>query len=76
MPQILVLTNPHDGDEQEVVLLRERIAPLDLESDHFSARLIERVGWAVVDADDLEHAPAPPDPGASRHDAGSAPRAE
>lgn len=68
MPQILVLSNPHDG-EQEVVLLRERIAPLDLESDHFSARLIERVGWAVVDADDLEHAPQPPD-------AGSAPRAE
>jgi hypothetical protein len=68
VPQILVLTNPHGGDE-EVVLLRERIAPLDLESDHFSARLIERVGWAVVDADDLEHALAPPDPG-------SAPRAE
>ena len=75
MPQILVLSNPHGGDE-EVVLLRERIAPLDLESDHFSARLIERVGWAVVDADDLEHAPAAPDPGASQHDPGSAARAE
>jgi hypothetical protein len=68
VPQILVLTNPH-ADKEEVVLLRERIAPLDLESDHFSARLIERVGWAVVDADDLEHTPQPPGPG-------SAPRAE
>ena len=72
MPQILVLTNP-PGGEEELVLLRERIAPPDLESDHFSARLIERVGWAVVDADDLEHAPPPPDPGAAGRDPGSAP---
>jgi hypothetical protein len=77
VPQILVLTNPH-ADKEEVVLLRERIAPLDLESDHFSARLIERVGWAVVDADDLEHSPPPAErgPGASQPDAGSAPRAD
>jgi hypothetical protein len=75
MPQILVLTNPHGG-EGEVVLLRERIAPIDLESDHFSARLIERVGWAVVDADDLEHAPPQPPPGPARPDAGSPPPAE
>jgi hypothetical protein len=75
VPQILVLTNPHAG-EQEVVLLRERIAPLDLESDHFSARLIERVGWAVVDADDIEHTPQQPDTGMAPSDAGSAPRAE
>jgi hypothetical protein len=34
---------------------RERISPTDLESDHFSGQLVERVGWAVVDADQLEH---------------------
>ncbi len=54
MPQILVTTNPRD-DEAEVVLLQERIGLLDLESDTFSAHLIERLGWALVDADDLEH---------------------
>jgi hypothetical protein len=37
-----------------VVLLQERIGLVDLESDHYSAQLIERLGWALVDADDLE----------------------
>lgn len=54
MPQIIVTTSPPESGDG-VVLLRERIAPLDLESDHFSAQLIERLGWALVDADDLEH---------------------
>ncbi|MGH2960589.1 MAG: hypothetical protein ACRDL3_00105 [Solirubrobacterales bacterium] len=53
MPQIIVTTNTAD-DGNGAVLLKERIGPLDLESDHFSAQLIERLGWALVDADDLE----------------------
>jgi hypothetical protein len=36
------------------VLLDERIAPSDLASDHFAAQLIERIGWALVDADGHE----------------------
>jgi hypothetical protein len=36
-------------------LLQERVVPSDLESDHFSAQLVERVGWALVDADEIEH---------------------
>lgn len=55
MPEILVTTNPRD-DEESVVLLKERIGLVDLESDHYSAQLIERLGWALVDADDLEDA--------------------
>jgi hypothetical protein len=31
------------------------ISSSDLESDHFSGQLVERVGWAVLDADQLEH---------------------
>jgi hypothetical protein len=54
MPQILVTADGTDGRET-VVLLRERVIPSDLESDHFSAHLVERVGWALVDADDIEH---------------------
>jgi hypothetical protein len=54
MPQILVVTDAPENTENEVVY-RERIAPTDLESDHFSAQLVERVGWAVLDADQLEH---------------------
>ena len=37
------------------VVYRERIALTDLESDHYSGQLVERVGWAVLDADELEH---------------------
>jgi hypothetical protein len=53
MAQILVVTSPHDEDAGTVVY-RERISPSDLESDHFSGQLVERVGWAVVDADEIE----------------------
>lgn len=54
MPQILVVTNAKD-EAQTTVVYRERIAPADLESDHFSGHLVERVGWAVLDADAIEH---------------------
>lgn len=52
MPQILVVADtPPDTPS---VVYRERISTTDLESDHFSGQLVERVGWAVVDADQLE----------------------
>jgi hypothetical protein len=60
MPQILIATD----DRQEsgtTVVYRERLDLDDLESDHFSAQLIERVGWAVLDADEIEHTPSPSD---------------
>jgi hypothetical protein len=65
MPQILVTADGTDGRDT-VVLLRERVIPSDLESDHFSAQLVERVGWALVDADEIEHpefGAAPQEPG-------------
>ena len=54
MPRILVMADEADGRET-VVLLQEQVIPSELESDHLSARLIERVGWALVDADEIEH---------------------
>ena len=54
MPRILVTTDASDGREKAVVL-QERVASGDLESDHFSAQLVERLGWALVDADEIEH---------------------
>lgn len=53
MPQILVVTDPPGESESEVVY-RERVASSDLESAHFSGQLVERVGWAVQDANQLE----------------------
>jgi hypothetical protein len=54
MPQILVVTDPPE-ETASTVVYRERIALSDLESDHYSGQLVERVGWAVLDADELEH---------------------
>jgi hypothetical protein len=58
MPQILVVTDP-PGESASTVVYQERIALTDLESDHFSGQLVERVGWAVLDADELEHKAEP-----------------
>jgi hypothetical protein len=33
---------------------RERITSADLESRHFANQLLERLGWAVSDADGVE----------------------
>jgi hypothetical protein len=53
VPQILVVADVHD-DTTSPVVYREGINLSDLESDHFSGQLVERVGWAVLDADELE----------------------
>lgn len=53
MPQILVVADAAE-ETANTVVYRERIATTDLESDHFSGQLVERVGWAVLDADAIE----------------------
>jgi hypothetical protein len=53
MPQILVVADSQ-SDDAGAVVYRERISAADLESTHFSGQLVERVGWAVRDADVLE----------------------
>lgn len=57
MPWIIVAPDEH-SDPRSSALLQERVSLSDFESDHFSAQLIERLGWAVVDADEHEHPPA------------------
>jgi len=44
-----------DARAGAAVTLDERIAASDLTSDHFAAGLIERISWALADADDAEH---------------------
>lgn len=49
MPEIIVRAEPSaDGDAP--VYLRERVSEGSLESDHYAGQLIERIGWAVLDA--------------------------
>jgi len=53
MPQIIV-TADRRSDGEGAVMLRERINLSDFESAHFAAQLVERLGWAVEDAQAAE----------------------
>ncbi len=53
MPRIRITTE-RTGTAGRAVTLDERIATSDLTSDHFASALIERIGWALSDADDAE----------------------
>lgn len=53
MPQIIV-TAERDSREEGPVLMREHVDIADFESDDYGALLVERLGWAVSDADDVE----------------------
>ena len=57
MPHILVVTD-HQDDPETSVVYRERLSPSDFESEHFSDQLVERVGWAVLDAIELDDRPS------------------
>lgn len=54
MPQIVVTAG--DGAERRANLevLRERVISSDLESELFVSHLVERIEWALADADALE----------------------
>ncbi|MFL5822058.1 MAG: hypothetical protein ACJ764_01295 [Solirubrobacteraceae bacterium] len=50
MPQIIVTADHAHDQDHDGVMLRERVNVDDFESERFAANLIERLGWAVVDA--------------------------
>jgi hypothetical protein len=53
MPRVIVTTNlPPSGDPD--VLLDEHISTVHLSSDHASGQLIERLSWAIKDAEQSE----------------------
>jgi hypothetical protein len=54
VPQIIVLADSARQLGEAAVMLRERVSLTDLESDHFAAQLVERLGWAVGDAHEVE----------------------
>ena len=55
MARIIVTTDPTDHRDAPV-LLDERVYPVLLASDHAAAQLIERLGWAISDAENTERA--------------------
>ena len=58
MPVIIV--RPDNSEEaREVFTLSENVIPSELHDDHYLSQLIQRLGWALVDAEDLETAGPP-----------------
>jgi hypothetical protein len=53
MPRIIVTTDPLDKREAPV-LLDERVYSLHLSDNHAAEQLIERLAWAVNDAEDTQ----------------------
>lgn len=53
MPRIIVTTE-HSERPDAPVLLDEWVYPEHLHDDHAAAQLVERIGWAVSDASDVE----------------------
>ena len=53
MTEIIVVAGTRENRDP-AVLMRERVRVTDLESEHFADQLIERLGWALLDADDIE----------------------
>ena len=51
MPSILIVPETGSDDVPERFKLRERISVDDLDDDHICAQLLERIGWAVEDAE-------------------------
>jgi hypothetical protein len=72
MPQIIV-TADHEGSGEGVVTFRERVNVQDFESRHFANQLVERIGWAVGDADEVERVGLPETMGQEPDEAVSAP---
>jgi hypothetical protein len=53
MPRVMVIAN-QTSRFIGPILLDERVESLHLSNDHSTTQLIERLGWAVADAEDAE----------------------
>ncbi len=53
MPQIIITTSG-PGEDKAIEVHRERVQPVDVESDTSSHLLVERIAWALSDAEELE----------------------
>ena len=55
MARIIVTTDPTTQNDAPV-LLDERVYSIHLDNEHNAAQLIERLGWAVTDAEKTQRA--------------------
>jgi hypothetical protein len=57
MPRIIVTTDPVSPElsDDTAVLLEEHVHSVHLSTGHAAAQLVERLAWAVSDAESVEH---------------------
>jgi hypothetical protein len=53
MPTIIIQANATDGRPGSPTLI-ERALPVYLQSEHYVDQLVERLAWALVDAEGIE----------------------
>jgi hypothetical protein len=53
MPQIIVTADRVSADAEPPIMFKERVSVSDFESHHFATQLVERLEWAVGDADEV-----------------------
>jgi hypothetical protein len=58
MARIIVTTDPITNQAASV-LLEESVYAIHLDNDHSAAQLIERLGWAIADAERTEQVGRP-----------------
>jgi hypothetical protein len=54
MPRITVTAHLPERPEEASVLLDELVHPVHLSTGHAAAQLVERLAWAISDAEDAE----------------------
>jgi hypothetical protein len=72
MPRIIVTTGAAEPSREALVLLDELVHSVHLSTGHAAAQLVERLAWAISDAEDAERTrldlgepPSPRNPGGS-----------
>lgn len=60
----IIVTVDHRAGSGAPVLLEESVAPIHLSTDHAAGQLIERLAWALADAERLERDASDPAPSA------------
>ncbi len=56
MPRIIVTTDSQAQDGDPAILLDEGVRSVHLSTGHAAAQLVERLAWAVRDAENAENA--------------------
>jgi len=55
MPRVIVITEDRKSADEQAVLLDEQVQSIHLDTEHSAGQFIQRLGWAISDAEEVEH---------------------